>query len=277
MIAPPTHPTPAVESGVATSEPERATTIRPLDWDTAFFGSTMGVLELAPSPDAPDDLSRANLLEFDIRAELAQAQAQGYRHLIARVPSADLPTAWAVEQAGFRLVDIGLDSTFAFATARLPAAPAVPIRSARLEDLPALRGLAADAFRLSRFSADPFFSDEQVRAFHREWVKNLYGGLAQAVLVCELGGSMAGFVTCAMTGDEGRIPLIATHHGYRRRGVGRGLVSAALRWFAEAGARVAHVKTQSVNYPALALYHRAGFAISTSELTFSVTLSPGGE
>jgi ribosomal protein S18 acetylase RimI-like enzyme len=80
-----------------------------------------------------------------------------------------------------------------------------------------------------------------------------------------------------MSGDEGRIPLIATQAGYRRRGVGQGLVSAALRWFAEAGARVAHVKTQSVNYPALALYHRAGFAVNKSELTFSVTLSPVGE
>jgi dTDP-4-amino-4,6-dideoxy-D-galactose acyltransferase len=251
--------------------------VRPLDWDTAFFGSTMGVLELASAPEAPDQISQANLQEFDIRAALTQAQAQGYRHLIARVPSIDLPTAWAVEQAGFRLVDVGLDSTFAFATTPLPSRPTVPIRAAQPEDLPVLRELAADAFRLSRFTADPYFSDDQVRDFHREWVENLCGGLAQAVLVCELGGSVAGFITCAMRGDEGRIPLVATDGRYRRRGVGRGLVSAALRWFAATGARVAHVKTQSVNYPALALYHRAGFAISTSELTFSVTLSPVGE
>jgi len=205
----------------------------------------MGVLELAPAPDGPDEPSRANLQEFDIRAALTQAQAQGYEHVIARVPAEELLTVWAVEQAGLRLVDIGLDSTFAFTTTPLPAAPCVPIRSARPKDLPALRDIAADAFRLSRFSADPFFSGEQVSDFHREWAKNLYAGLAQAVLVCEVDGSMAGFVTCAMSGEEGRIPLIATQAGYRRRGVGRGLVSAALRWFAEAGARVAHVKTRA--------------------------------
>jgi len=277
MIAPPAGLASVAAPGVLLSLPECATTVRRLDWDTAFFGSTMGVLELGPAPDAPDSLSRANLLEFDIRAALTQAQAQGYRHLIARVPSTNLPAVWAVEQAGFRLVDIGLDSTFKFATTPLPARPAVPIRAARPDDLPVLRELAADAFQLSRFSADPFFSEEQVKDFHREWTKNLCGGLAQAVLLCELGGSVAGFVTCAMSGNQGRIPLIATDGGYRRRGVGRGLVSAALRWFADAGARVANVKTQSVNYPALALYHRAGFAISTSELTFSVTLSPVGE
>jgi ribosomal protein S18 acetylase RimI-like enzyme len=274
MIAPPVS---TEESGVAPSQPERATNVRPLAWDTAFFGSRMGVLDLPPTPEGPDQTSQANLLEFDVRVALAQARTQGYEHLIVRVPAENLPAVWAVEQAGFRLVDIGLDSTFAFATRPLPAWPTIGVRPGRLEDLPTLRGLAADAFRLSRFSADPFFSDEQVRDFHREWVKNLYEGLAQAVLVCELDGALAGFVTCARSGDEGRIPLIATRAGFRRRGVGRGLVSAALRWFAEAGARVAHVKTQSVNYPALALYHRAGFAISTSELTFSVTLSPVGE
>ena len=37
---------------------------------------------------------------------------------------------------------------------------------------------------------------------------------------------------------------------------------------------VAHVKTQAHNYPALALYHRAGYVVSKTELTFSVTLIP---
>lgn len=274
MIAPPAS---AQESGGAPRWTDRATSVRPLAWDIAFFGSRMGVLELPPMPEGPDPASQANLLEVDIRVALTQAQAQGYEHLIVRVSADDLPAVWAVEQAGLRLVDIGLDSTFTFATRPQPGWPTIGVRPGRSEDLPTMRELAADAFRLSRFSADPFFSDEQVREFHREWVKNLYEGLAQAVLVCELDGSVAGFVTCALSGDEGRIPLIATRAGYRRRGVGKGLISAALRWFAEAGARVAHVKTQSVNYPALALYHRAGFAISKAELTFSVTLSPVGE
>jgi ribosomal protein S18 acetylase RimI-like enzyme len=152
----------------------------------------------------------------------------------------------------------------------------VPIRDARGDDVSVLRELAADSFRLSRFSADPFFSAEQVRDFHREWVTNLCSGLAQAVLVCELDGELAGFISCALSDREGRIPLIATSAEHRRRGVASGLVGAALRWFADVGATVVHVKTQSINYPALALYHRAGFTVSTSELTFSTILSPVG-
>jgi hypothetical protein len=36
----------------------------------------------------------------------------------------------------------------------------------------------------------------------------------------------------------------------------------------------ARVKTQAHNYQALALYHRAGFAVSQTELTFSTAPSP---
>lgn len=251
-----------------------AVELRRLDWDTEFFGALMGVLALTSAAGTGSELD-PEALERELRAALDRARAEGYAHLIFRASGEDLPSAWAAERAGMRLVDVGIDSTYTFGRAPLPEPPdGVTIRPARPDDLPALRELAAAAFTLSRFSADPFFSDEQVQDFHRQWVTNLCNGLARAVLVCELDGGPAGFVSCAMNGDEGRIPLIAADTGYRRRGIGRALVAAALRWFGEAGAAVAHVKTQAHNYPALALYHRAGFAVSKAELTFSIILSP---
>jgi ribosomal protein S18 acetylase RimI-like enzyme len=256
----------------ATSPSALGLELRRLDWDTTFFGSTMGTLVLTRPHRSEGTATRVDSLERDLVILLARARAEGYAHLIFRVPADDLPAAWAAEQAGLRLVDVGVDSTCSLETAPLLDSPEVPIRSARSDDVPVLRDLGAESFLLSRFSVDPFFTSGQVQAFHREWIKNLCGGLAQGILVCELEGELAGFVTCALTGDEGRIPLIATRAGYRRRGLGRGLVNAALRWFTEAGIRVAHVKTQAHNYPALALYHRAGFTVSKTELTFSVTL-----
>jgi len=246
-----------------------------LDWDTDFFGARMGVLNLAFSDVATASASaRADALERGLRARIAEATAEGYAHLIFRAAGEDLPVAWAAERAGLRLVDVGIDSTIRFGgSAVLGPRVASAVRAARTEDLPTLQALAGSAFVLSRFAADPFFPAEQVVAFHRQWIANLCAGLAQAVLVSESDDGIAGFVSCAFTGDEGRIPLIATQEALRGRGVGRELVAAALEWFERAGARVAHVKTQATNYSALALYHRSGFNVSKAELTFSV--APG--
>jgi ribosomal protein S18 acetylase RimI-like enzyme len=262
---------PLASHEATTGHPALGVELRRLDWDTAFFGMTMGTLVLADSASESES-TRVDSLERDLGVLLARAHAEGYAHLIFRVSADDLPAAWAAERAGLRLVDVGVDSTCTIGHRPVLDTPRLPLREARIEDVPVLQDLAAESFVLSRFSADPFFSTAQVQAFHREWAKNLCTGLAQGILVCEIDGEIAGFVTCALAGDEGRIPLIATRAGYRRRGLGRSLVGAALRWFHDAGAGVAHVKTQAHNYPALALYHRAGFTVSKTELAFSVTL-----
>lgn len=249
--------------------------LRPLAWDTDFFGATMGAIALVGEGSNAPPAEQAERLRGDLSALLEQARALGYAHLIFRAPADDTSSIWAAEGAGLRLVDVGIDSTFVCERTALPQSPPAVIRPVREDDLPALRELAAVAFVFSRFATDPFFTAEQVADFHREWITNLCRGLAQAVLVCEAEGGPAGFVSCAMTHDEGRIPLIATDGSHRYAGLGRALVGAALHWFVAAGARVVHVKTQAHNYPALGLYHRSGFVVSKAELTFSVALGAG--
>jgi dTDP-4-amino-4,6-dideoxy-D-galactose acyltransferase len=198
--------------------------LRRLDWDTDFFGPLMGKIDRLRAADT-------ELLVHDLGLVLAHAQREGYAHLIFRTDGEDLPAAWAAARTGMRLVDVGIDSTFTFGRSALPDVPPTPrVRNAAPADLPTLRELAAAAFTLSRFSADPFFSAEQVQDFHRKWITNLCNGLAQAVLVCEVAGRPAGFVSCAMNGDEGRIPLIATDAAHRRAGLSRPRPITTRRW-----------------------------------------------
>jgi len=242
--------------------------LRPLEWDTRFFGARMGTLACIAADPSAESLTRA------LQNQLAEARAEGYAHLIFRAGVEDLPAIRAAENAGLHLVDVGVDSTIVLRDNQAPPAPS-NVRPYRDADLATLRGLAEASFTLSRFSADPFFSEQQVRNFHSTWANNLCsGGLAKAVLVAQVGAAIAGFVACNTTGDEGRIVLIATASGLRGQGVGRALVAASLRWFVDAGSRRAHVKTQAHNYSALALYHRTGFNVSKTELTFSVSLQP---
>jgi ribosomal protein S18 acetylase RimI-like enzyme len=259
--------------------PPLAVELRPLAWDTDFFGARMGVIARR---DQQEGGATAANLEEDLAETVARAGAEGYAHVIFRAGAEDNAAIWAAQRAGMRLVDVGVDSTVDLARVDAPApaagaelrAVAVGLRPAGPGDLPALQDLGAGSFTLSRVSADPFFTPQQVQAFHRQWVANLVGGLAAAVLVREVEGRVAGFVSCSRSGDEGRIPLIATDAAFRRRGVGQSLVAGALRWFAQDGARLALVKTQAHNYPALALYQQAGFRITRTELTFSA--APGG-
>ena len=246
--------------------------LRKLDWDTRFFGAESGVIDLVEPLAGQAD--RRGATAALLRSLLSDARAEGYAHLIYRPGAEDWEAVHGTEDAGLLLVDLGVDFAFHYEKTLLADdASSFDIRPSRDEDLPALRDLAGSAFRYSRFNVDPFFSDAQVEAFHREWVTNLYNGLAQAVLVCEEGGELAGFVSCAISGQNGRIPLIATAESHRGKGVATALVQAALRWFHDNGATVAFVKTQATNVPAVALYERNGFVLDRSELTYSVSLA----
>jgi len=248
------------------SDPARALEVHKLDFDTRLFGAQLG--SIVRTGAAPVEASELTEL-------LHHARGDGYQHLIFRAGADDFPAVWAAEQSGMRLVDIGVDSTFTFGGTALPGQPALPpVREARAADLAPLQDLAATAFVRSRFVTDPFFSAEANEKLHREWIKNLFGGLAQAIFVCEVDGEAAGFVSNSVNDREARIPLIATNATFRRMGIGKALVAKALHWSHAQGVPHAHVKTQAHNYPALALYHRAGYVVSKTELTFSVTLTP---
>lgn len=247
------------------ADPPRVLEVHGLDFDTRLFGAKLGAI--TRTSDTPPSIA-------DLEVTLAQARADGFAHVIFRTGAEDSASIWAAEASGMLLVDIGVDSTFDLLRTPLPAQPATPlVREARADDMATLQDLAAVAFVRSRFVIDPFFSKEANVLLHRTWVKNLFGGLARAIFVAEIDGVVAGFVSNSISGDETRIPLIATNAEFRRAGIGKALIAKSVNWAAEQGAKLAHVKTQAHNYPALALYHRAGYVVSKTELTFSVTLN----
>ncbi len=245
--------------------PPRVLEVHELDFDTRLFGAQLG--SIVRTSDLP-------ITAADLGTVLGRARREGYAHLIFRVGPEDSASIWAAEANGMRLVDIGVDSTFDLLRTPLPRQPETPwVREATTQDIATLQDLAATAFVRSRFVTDPFFSAEANELLHRTWVKNLFGGLAQSIFVAEIDGQVAGFVSNSVSNKEARIPLIATNAEFRRAGVGKALVAKALNWSAEQGAALARVKTQSHNYPALALYHRAGYVVTKTELTFSVSLA----
>ena len=118
-----------------------------------------------------------------------------------------------------------------------------PLRSDRAEDCARLH---AAAF------AHPWTAEEVAR---------LIGDAAtlSAAALDPVSGILRGFVLARLAADEAEILTVAVDAGWRRKGVGRALVSESLRRAANAGARAVFLEVDEDNRAAVALYRRLGF------------------
>jgi dTDP-4-amino-4,6-dideoxy-D-galactose acyltransferase len=141
------------------------------------------------------------------------------------------------------------------------------IRTSRDSDIPALRAIAAKSHVDSRFYADGRFDRARCDELYATWIEKSCRGWADVVFVAEHDGSPAGYLSChAREAKRGEIGLVGIDERAQGRGLGRALVDAALRWFAERKLERASVVTQGRNVPAQRLYQSAGFRTSAVQL-----------
>jgi ribosomal protein S18 acetylase RimI-like enzyme len=192
-------------------------------------------------------------------------------HVVRRLPVGAFAETAALGKAGYRLVDVSV--LFEREGAEEPVAPDPSIRLVREGDADQLAARFAEAFSLTRFAVDPFFSKAAATELHRRWIVNSCAGRADAVLVADIGGVLRGFVTCRVdqSSKTGNIELIAVDGTQRGAGIGRKLVNAALHWFSGRTDRV-QVRTQLNNVVATRLYQSSGFRLKLGELTYTWVL-----
>lgn len=270
-----------------------------LAWDSAFFGRRIARLH-------------GGRLDPEAWAEAhAWSREQAIDCLYFLADPVDPITAPLAEQAGFRLVDlrVTLDgepgpapAVPAGGTPRLvaprggrraraaPAAPPARIRPAETGDVPALRRIAAVSHRDSRFYYDPHFERARCDELYATWIEKSCQGEAAAVLVAEVEGRAAGYITCLLepaagsaAGLCGRIGLFAVAAAAQGRGVGSLLIDEALAWLAARGAGRVSVVTQGRNQRAQRIYQKSGLLTRSVELWYhrwflaSPAAAPGWE
>ncbi len=140
----------------------------------------------------------------------------------------------------------------------------VELRRASEEDMEEIGMLAAGSYCYDRFHNDSFFSREAADRVHVKWIRDSFGGRADAILVAaEKNGEIAGYCTCMLpAGAEtfsGWVDMLAVRSGLRGRGIGESLMRGALAWMHAAGVLSAALCTQDDNKPALGLYGKTGF------------------
>ena len=209
-------------------------------------------------------MTNASLDEARVAAIDAWAKANDVECLYFLAAGDDPASAHAAEAAGFRQMDVRVQ----LACDAHPDSLADAVREARDDDLETLRGIASSSHGATRFYADPNFPDERCDVFYDTWIRRSLEGWADGVLVGEVDGSAAGYVSCHLDGAAGSIGLIAVDASARGHGLGVDLARSAVAWCAGRGADRMTVVTQGRNVPALRTFQRAGFLASSLDLWF---------
>ncbi len=90
-------------------------------------------------------------------------------------------------------------------------------------------------------------------------VGRLLDGPRCFALLARTAGEIAGLVVARTVADECEVLWIAVVASRRRRGIGRGLLRAALRQAAGRGARTVYLEVAAANRAAIVLYRSEGF------------------
>jgi dTDP-4-amino-4,6-dideoxy-D-galactose acyltransferase len=217
-----------------------------LDWDSAFFGVTVGRVSV-------DRLTPELVAEID-----AWCAAESIDCLYFLADPSDHQTAWLADQHGFLYVD-----TRVLWAVTLTEAPEAwrSIRLATPADLLALKPIARSNHRDSRFYFDPVFPEERADALYEAWIENSVSGkLAEAVLVVTDESDQAvGYSAVQVTERGAVMTLLGVSESARGRGLGTQLTRASFRYCWERGIRTIELPTQGRNLAAQRLYVKHGF------------------
>jgi dTDP-4-amino-4,6-dideoxy-D-galactose acyltransferase len=122
---------------------------------------------------------------------------------------------------------------------------------------------------------DSHFSHERVVALFNKWVnRSTTHEIADTVIVAEMQGVVAGFVSISVREKMGSIGLIAVSEQCRGLGIGGLMMNEAHQWMSSKGAIVSSVVTQRSNGAACRLYRRFGYSITSLERVHHFWISP---
>ena len=224
-------------------------------WLGAILGKPAACVRLPDNVVSSAEIVRA----------LCEAGQREAGFAFAKTPTSSIMQMRALEEAGFRLVDTAM--AFSRPRRAVLAQSCESIRFALPKDELAVRTIARDSFVFSRFHLDPLIPQDLAGEIKEQWAGNYFlGSRGDAMVVCESGGRVAGFLLLLFTREALVIDLIAVAPFGRRKGLARAMIEYA-------GQRLPappciHVGTQAANIPSMRLYEKAGFSVTGSHYVF---------
>lgn len=231
--------------------------IKSLDWDTAFFGFSVAQA-IADSPEECWDLARI-------------AHKNGAQLVYGYCP-ADRVTSviesWIVNS--LICTHVTFESQANAVQPHLEVGYTLHYYCQNSPEANLLK-LAIGAGGHSRFRIDGRFPAVSFERMYAIWVTRCVAGeLADVVYeIRDPSNEIAGFATGIVKSDGTCVlGLIAVSEAHQKRGLGRSLVAAIIRFAADRGASTVEVTTQATNLPAIRLYEGTGFRVKSRQAVF---------
>lgn len=252
--------------------------LRPLAWDSSFFGVPMARLDaVLRARDAA-----ADTVLCAVQETLSRARDAGIRHVAARADVADLDLVAALESVGFRLMD-GLATYISHPKRSAPrAAKEVGhVRPYAPKDEEQVLAITREAYRgyRGRFQLDPHLPRDRADALYLEWARACCAGrMADRLYVADDGkGTIWGWASVRRVepvSSIGGIPVFAGSLGAcrpDRPGAYAGLISRAARDNHAMGA-LTEAQTQNHNFAMIRVLESVGAEHVRAEYTFHAWL-----
>jgi L-amino acid N-acyltransferase YncA len=263
----------------AEGDARAAALVRPLPWDSEFFGLSMARITYV----LHDSETPRSTVQAVIEAALDQCKVRGVDHLSVRVDVADADTIQVLEQAGFRMVDAL--ATYIYHHKREPPEPLKEmglVRPFQAEDAEQILEITRDAYRdfRGRYHLDPHLPDARSSELYVEWARKACAGeWADVVLVTENGqGYIHGWASYRRIEPVSSVSetvICGGGLGACRRdkpGAYAGLIRAATERIHASGA-LTECQTQLFNFPTIRVYEAVGTQFVRAEYTLHAWLA----
>lgn len=250
--------------------------LKSLPWDEKIFRMKMATI---PYLVAQGNYRRKkDIISMLISGIMEDCHTSGIRHVSARIDSRDMPAIHALEENGFKLMDILtynlLDMDMI--SHKLVRAPYI-LREHQKEDIEEIMEVARYGFSdyIDRFHIDPGISHEHSDTLYAEWARNSCLGYADNVFIAQKDSKIIGFITAKIHKDVtpyaksklGEIQLGGIFPESRRLGVFTNLVDCCLNWL-KGRADMTLAKTSIDNFGVQRVCQKLGFKLAQTQCTF---------
>ena len=132
------------------------------------------------------------------------------------------------------------------------------VREARVQDAMAIVDMIRAGSNEGVFHSQAFSLEEQREAFRKNAFKERSQGYQ--VLVSQVGSRIVGYIDYRVRRGVGHVLGIYVKQGYRRQGIGKGLMRKTLDDFKRKGCHKTRLEVFAHNYGAIEFYRYFGFA-----------------